>query len=80
MGMNRTEAIGLIVQAAAMQLLLNRQRERLDVNLTGEGFKPPLPARVKGGARPPVSTTHTSLRIVPVCQARRLSTNAATGA
>jgi hypothetical protein len=29
----------------------------------GEGFEPPLPARVKRFSRPPVSTTHTSLRV-----------------
>ena len=29
----------------------------------GEGFEPPLPARVKRFSRPPVSTAHTSLRI-----------------
>ena len=28
----------------------------------GEGFEPPLPVRVKRFSRPPVSTTHTSLR------------------
>ncbi len=28
----------------------------------GEGFEPPLPFRVKRFSRPPVSTTHTSLR------------------
>jgi hypothetical protein len=28
----------------------------------GEGFEPPLPARVKRFSRPPVSTAHTSLR------------------
>jgi hypothetical protein len=28
----------------------------------GEGFEPPLPLRVKRFSRPPVSTTHTSLR------------------
>jgi hypothetical protein len=29
----------------------------------GEGFEPPLPVRVKRFSRPPVSTTHTSLRM-----------------
>lgn len=29
----------------------------------GEGFEPPLPFRVKRFSRPPVSTTHTSLRV-----------------
>ena len=28
----------------------------------GEGFEPPLPVKVKRFSRPPVSTTHTSLR------------------
>src|SRR6202000_1082020 len=30
----------------------------------GEGFEPPLPVRAKRFSRPPVSTTHTSLRVV----------------
>ena len=29
----------------------------------GEGFEPPLPVRAKRFSRPPVSTTHTSLRV-----------------
>src|SRR5580704_2530094 len=29
----------------------------------GEGFEPPLPVKAKRFSRPPVSTTHTSLRV-----------------
>jgi hypothetical protein len=36
----------------------SRNREMAE----GEGFEPPLPVRVKRFSRPPVSTTHTSLR------------------
>ncbi len=30
----------------------------------GEGFEPPLPVKVKRFSRPPVSTAHTSLRVI----------------
>jgi hypothetical protein len=29
----------------------------------GEGFEPPVPLRAQRFSRPPVSTTHTSLRV-----------------
>jgi hypothetical protein len=32
----------------------------------GEGFEPPLPFRVKRFSRPPVSTAHTSLRVIGI--------------
>ena len=43
----------------------------------GEGFEPPLPVKAKRFSRPPVSTTHTSLRVAeltilgPVYRLRR---------
>ncbi len=34
-----------------------------DLMAEGEGFEPPVPFQVQRFSRPPVSTTHTSLRI-----------------
>ena len=39
----------------------------------GEGFEPPLPVRAKRFSRPPVSTTHTSLRVGRLCGAATFS-------
>ena len=62
----KLDCIHLILLVFWRNSVLYRTSSDLEL-AEGEGFEPPLPVRVKRFSRPPVSTTHTSLRVSGKC-------------